>query len=220
MLSNNVQGYEYWRDRDERDPKMDWKNPEELWIRQYWYSMVHPHREVLLNILMRISPFDSLLEIGCSCGSNIYRIRGTFPLKDTNLAGIDANVNCIEFAKSKMGAVDFRVGDFRKLPYPDKSFDIVLSDAALMYVSPEEIEKVMKEIDRVARVAIVLIEWSDKSRLGIVKDFHWARDYMKLLEELGYGGVRRKFTLEEWPSENWLHNGILIAAWKPTIPQA
>ena len=43
--------------------------------------------------------------------------------------------------------------------FEDKSFDIVFTGAALMHIGPDRIKKVIKEILRIAKKALILVEW-------------------------------------------------------------
>jgi ubiquinone/menaquinone biosynthesis C-methylase UbiE len=123
------------------------------------------------------------------------------------LAGIDVNRIAIERAKTHLPNIDLRIAKATELPFPKESFDLVLCDAVLIYVPPEEILAVAMEIDRVAIKGAVLVEWYGKSRLGSIKDYHWARDYAAIFEGLGFEVETIKLTEESWPSAIWKKNG-------------
>lgn len=210
MDNKMTQGDIYWIERSMEDSKRDWKPMSDDWVEDYWDSARHPHRNVILNALKALE-FESLLEVGSNCGPNIARIRKDFRLKDSDLAGVDASVFAINKAKEMLPGVTWKEGLVTNLPFPDKSYDVVLSDAVLMYVGPEEIEKALSEMDRVAKKALVLVEWFDESPLGVVKDYHWARNYTLLLKKLGYKRVDTiKIISTQWPSQNWIKNGYLF----------
>jgi ubiquinone/menaquinone biosynthesis C-methylase UbiE len=114
-------------------------------------------------------------------------------------------------AKELLPAIDYKIGDLRKLPWADKSFDCVVSDAVLLYVGPDEIDKTMDEIDRVTRRGVVLVEReSDKDE---VCSHVWGRNYAKLLEKRGFSVEKIKITPEIWPnSKGWQTYGCIFVA--------
>ena len=213
MFMEEVEDLNYWKNRPLDDVRRDWYYNTDNWITDYRASVVHPHRKLTINALEELAPFESLLEGGCNCGPNLYLIKERFP--GVKLAGIDVNEKAIEEAHRLLPDADIKIGDIEdKLPFEDKSFDIVLVDAVLMYVGPEKIKGVMSELDRVAKRGIILIEWDSESLLGEVKEHHWARDYKGLLEELGFKVEKTKIPAEAWPnrSGNWAKLGYVFGA--------
>lgn len=133
----------------------------EDWIEGYWRSRNHPHRSFLVERICKFSP-NSVLEIGCACGPNLYHIAKKFP--DAEVRGIDINPIAVEkgneyFQQGAISNVKLEVGKAQELKqFADKSFDVVFTDAVLIYISPDEIKQVVKEIFRIGRV-LVLNEW-------------------------------------------------------------
>ena len=206
-----TQDHKYWEQRSLLDQKRDWDKRSENWIEDYRNSIDHPHRWEIIKELIKLAPFESILEIGCNAGPNLAKINYSFP--NLKLAGIDANYDAIRIAKKWLPKAHLQVGNISEgLNLKDKEYDILLSDAVLIYIPPDNIEKVFEEIDRVTKKAVILIEWFDESILGSVKDFHWARNYTIILETLGFTVFSRKLTKEEWPSFNWEKNGHLFVA--------
>lgn len=209
MSSDNYtpQGFEFWSTRSPYDTHRDWRYNTESWLVDYIHSTSHPHRDAILKELAKLEPYESILEIGCNTGPNLVRI------STKKLAGIDANKESIQYAKSILPDADLRVGNFKKLPWPDKSFDVVLADAALMYINPDEILPMMEEIDRVMKKGIVIVDRFHESIKGEVTGYVWGRNYPKLLEHLGYQVSHYPITKELWPeSENWSRFGIVASA--------
>ena len=135
---------------------------DESWIENYWNSRNHPHRSFLVERICRFSPIYSILEIGCACGPNLYQIAKKFP--DAEVRGIDINPIAVqkgnEWVKEEgISNVKLEVGKAQELRrFADKSFDVVFTDAVLIYIPPDEIKQVVKEMLRISRV-IVLNEW-------------------------------------------------------------
>ncbi len=193
------------------------------WVLGYWDSKNHSHRPFLLERIAAFYPFTSLLEIGCNCGPNLYLLARKFP--NVEIAGIDINPEAIEkgrqlFASEGISNVRLSVGKADRLEqFPDKSFDIVLTDAVLIYVGPDKIKKVIQEMLRVARRALILLErhrfevnGKDPQGLGVYSRGLWIRDYAALLKQL-VPGERVKVTAipqELWPEEGWRDLGAII----------
>ncbi len=153
--------------------------------------------------------FDSLLEVGCSAGPNLLKIKKAFPKAE--LHGVDINAESIEVAKKKVKGVTFSVGLIDKLPYEKKKFDVLLADAVLMYTRPEDIKRTLRELNSVTRNAMIIIDRyaPHDSIVGHV----WGRNYPKLLEELGFEVTSHKITEKEWKSsKNWVKYGRVFIA--------
>jgi len=185
----------------------------------FWESVSHPHRELLLTILSKYSP-GSVLEIGCGGGPNLLRIAQAFP--SAKLHGIDINRKAIEFGKkalaeSRVENVELEIGKADDLGrFDDRSFDIVLTDAVLIYVGKDKIDTIAKEMLRIARKAIVMVEYHDSKAGGeggfIAKKGLWARDYSALFKPLkGVVDVElTKITREMWDDDYWSRYGHVI----------
>lgn len=102
---------------------------------------------------------------------------------------------------------------------PDKSFDIVFTDALLLYIGPDKITKVVKEMIRIARRALIFLEWhyfesgqKDPRGLGVYFRGNWKRDYGALLRQ--FVGEERihltKIAKDIWPDKNWSEVGAVI----------
>lgn len=206
----SVEGEYYWRNRSLYDSRKDWHD-ESSWIDGYWNSKDHPHRQLIVSALRNVE-FNSVLEVGCNAGPNLALIRRSFELADYNIGGVDVNLDALEKGKSELPGLEWCEGSVDELPFLDKTWDVVIADAVLMYVEPERIEKAIEEMVRVARKGLILVEWHDKSVLGKVKDFHWARNYEKLLADRGLEVEKIKITKDHWPTKTWEENGYLYTA--------
>ena len=205
MNSSTIQDEKYWATRDDN------------WPESYWRIKNHPHRAFQLDAIKTLYPFKSVLDVGCASGGAIAVIKDRFNLKDVNLAGVDVSERAIAWAKDYQPDIDFQVSDVSWLPFSNDSFDVVLTDACLIYVNPQKIRQAIKELSRVSKMGIVLLEWHDEESIdGVSKDGHWARNYTKLLEELGYKVTTRKITEEVWPdAPSWAMHGMVYIAQAP-----
>lgn len=132
------------------------------WRTEFNRSLKHPHRTLLVEKISSHSPISSILEIGCGHGVNLYLLAKKFP--DAKIVGLDINPKAVAtaqefFIKEKILNVRFDVGKIQELSrFDDKSFDIVLTDAMLIYIQPNEIEPTIRELLRVGNV-VIFNEW-------------------------------------------------------------
>jgi len=135
---------------------------EKSWVEDYWKSRDHPHRAFLVEKICKYAPINSILEVGCASGPNLYNIAKKFP--NAEIRGIDINPSAVEkgnewLKQEGISNVKLEVGRAQELNrFANKSFDIVFTDAVLIYISPNEIKKVVKEMLRISRV-VILNEW-------------------------------------------------------------
>jgi SAM-dependent methyltransferase len=166
-----------------------WRLRGRKWARECLSPEVinHPHREFLLKRIESHRPFESILEVGCASGPNLYRLAKKFP--DIKIFGTDINKKAVKlgrdwFAGQGMGNVEISVSRAEDLrSFLAKSIDIVLTDAALIYISPDRIRKVLKETFRVANKSLIFNEWNyDLGKEPLYRD-HWIYNWKELLKE-------------------------------------
>ena len=190
-----------------------WSQQGEDKIRKTWKTRYSSSSRYLSKALAGIQ-FGSLLELGSSCGNRLAVIAKGRP--DARFVGIDINrlaVTCGNrwLFDEGLHNVTLDCGRIEDLSvYPDRSFDVVFSWAALMYVRPARIPDTLKGVLRVSAKAVVLIEMqtasSDENRTGVYyPPGNWKRDYVGLLEEAGAAPSRVEC---EWVDESiWSPGG-------------
>lgn len=208
-MDNQIENDQYWIKRDPKEERRDWNIKTPDWITGYWKSSNHPHRTQIIVELKKLE-FKSLLEVGCNAGANIQRIRKEFKLDDNDLAGVDVNDDAIRFVQKKLPDIIWRIGNAKDLPFIDKEYDVVLADAVLMYADPTEVEKILSEMNRVAKKAIIICDWDGEN--DEIRDGHWCRNYEKLLKEMGF--QVNKIKIKKWPTKsgNWEKHGYIFVA--------
>ena len=189
----------------------------------YWQTVDHPHRNKLVAAVASFSP-GSVLEVGCNSGPNLYRLAKA--ISDSRLVGIDLNQNAItrgneRFRELGMVNVELRVGKADDLQeFKDVSFDVVFSDAVMIYVGKDKIDRVIDEMLRVAKKGVVLIEWHQEGTKAkgkyLYNKGYWIRDYTALLDErLDVKAVKTtSLTREDWDDDCWGRYGHVIEAVK------
>jgi ubiquinone/menaquinone biosynthesis C-methylase UbiE len=189
----------YWR---YRSCKGDWGGNT-----TYAETYDHPHRQDILDILKEeYGGYFTLLEVGCNSGPNIEAIKRVWGL--AGVVGTDINPKAIKEARQLNPYIPFYVSKADKIGFPDKSFNVVLADAVLMYVGPDKIQKVAKEMLRVASKQIIIVDFHQDGfpAKGKVELGHWVRDYRELFK--GYDVEVRKIT--NWKSYSWQKLGHII----------
>lgn len=136
----------------------------------------------------------SILDVGCAKGFMLYDFKDLLP--KATLAGIDISKYAI--ANSPDAIRPFlRVGNAKALPYPDRSFDLVLSINTVHNLPLEECKQALREIQRVSkRHAFVTMDaWrNDREREQLLKWNLTALTYMhvdewqSLFTDIGYTG--------------------------------
>lgn len=96
---------------------------------------------------------DRILEIGCGTGSLMLVIKRAYPNAD--VVGLDPDPRALEMARRKAERAGVRVrfdrGFSDALPYPDASFDRVMSSFMLHHLGSRDKQLTMREAMRVLR---------------------------------------------------------------------
>jgi len=90
----------------------------------------------------------SVLDVGCGKGFMLYDFKRLMP--ELRIAGIDISQYAYEHALSEVKPF-LRVGDAKELPYPDKSFNLVISINTIHNLGLAECKQALREIQRVGR---------------------------------------------------------------------
>jgi ubiquinone/menaquinone biosynthesis C-methylase UbiE len=115
-------------------------------------------RETLARLALRGA--ERALDVGCGTGSLLGEIGARYP--GAKLAGIDPVAPMLAVARTKLPAgVDLRTGWADGLPWPDASFDVVVSCNVFHYVSNPA--PALQEMSRVLAPGgrIVITDWCD-----------------------------------------------------------
>lgn len=119
-----------------------------------------------------ITAGDRVLDVGCGTGilarEAVARVGST-----GTVTGLDLNEGMLAVARRTRPDVDWRLGDAQELPFDDESFDVVLSQFALMYFP-----------DRVAALKEMKRMLAPRGRLAIAVwgPFERATGYVALAE--------------------------------------
>ena len=178
----------------------------------------HPHRKFLVEKINAFQP-ESILEIGCGYGPNLFWLAKKIP--NAKIKGIDINSLAIRlgrelFKKEELKNVELLEKKADELSeFRDKEFDVVLTDALLICIGPDKIKKVIRELARISRKGIIMAEWHTPEGIKEIYDPHigvWRRNYKILLSEIfpRKSILISKIPTELWPDENWQKFGYII----------
>ena len=137
---------------------------------------------------------SSVLDIGCAKGFMLHDFQRIVP--GIKVAGIDISTYAIAHAKESVKAFA-RVGDAKELPFPDKSFDLVISFTTLHNLPIKECKQAIREVQRVSRkhAFITLDSW--RNTYECERMIKWnltaltymsVEDWKELFAEVGYTG--------------------------------
>jgi len=92
-----------------------------------------------------------ILEVGCGNGYLLRALRDRFPA--AALVGVDLSSDMLALARERsIPGCEIRREDVRSLPFPDASFDVVVSERCLINVPDEDGQaRALREIHRVLR---------------------------------------------------------------------
>lgn len=182
-------------------------------------GIAHPHRRLIEEAVRALHPVGDVLEIGCNAGANLVVLARALP--EARLQGLDINTGAIALgrrwtAERGMTNVSLGEGSFDDLAgMADRSVDVVMTDAVLMYVGPDRIGAVLRDMARIARRGLVVNEWSlppEDERLHLWYDLHWVHNFHQLLREAAPGAPIRgdRIPADVWGGAGWTEYGTLF----------
>jgi arsenite methyltransferase len=139
---------------------------------------------------------EQLLDVGCGRGLLLLEAAQQLPRGQAN--GLDlwstrdqsGNAAAVTQRNARLAGVSGRVqidtGDMRRMPYPDASFDVIISSLAIHNLPTQsDREQAVREIVRVLKPG---------GRLALL-DFRHTGDYLRTLRRCGLADARRS-----WPN--------------------
>lgn len=116
-----------------------------------WLGVEPAHRRLIDQA--DIHPGQRVLEIGCGTGNLAILLKRTHP--EAEVVGLDPDAKALDRARrkseGKAASVEFDLGFSEELPYPDASFDRVLSALMFHHLEPPVKKLALLEVRRVLR---------------------------------------------------------------------
>lgn len=127
--------------------------------------------------------FTRSLEIGCGFG----RLSTAIAQHSDLHTAIDINEDAVQAARVTYPSIDYQFVEARQLPFPDNSFDLVVTWTVLQHIRPEEIEAACAGILRVLTSDGLLMICEETSNPAGSGGHTWhrnVRDYERLFAPL------------------------------------
>lgn len=110
---------------------------------------------LIFKKIIKNSPLKkaSVLDIGCGTGRNISYVKDTSDKNKFDFFGIDYSKSCIGFAKEQYKEKDITYvqHDGKKLPFPDNSFEFIVSSHVLEHIYKKDASMYFSEISRILK---------------------------------------------------------------------
>jgi pseudaminic acid biosynthesis-associated methylase len=130
-------------------------------------------------------PARSVLEVGCTQGDNLVHLARHLPPQ--RIWGVDINPVVLDSLRQHVPGVHPVLGVARRLPFPDDSFDLVVTVGLLIHIPDDALVQVMGELIRVSRQWVLSGEYHADEPTEIVyrgqEGVLFKRDYAALYEE-------------------------------------
>ncbi len=101
----------------------------------------------------QIKPGHRVLDLGCGTATLTILIKKTYPLAD--VVGLDGDPKILAIARAKAARAGAELaldhGMAYQMPYPDQSFDRVLSSLVLHHLTTENKQRALREVVRILR---------------------------------------------------------------------
>jgi ubiquinone/menaquinone biosynthesis C-methylase UbiE len=164
----------------------------------------------LLIAQANIQPGQHVLDLGCGTGT--LAIMAKLAQPSAHVTGLDADPDMLKVAKYKSAQmkaqVKFDVGFTEKLPYPDESFDRVLSSIMIHHLKTPDKIQTAREVYRVLKPGAQLhivdfgtpVTWYGKLLGPLLHKFEEANDNIdgKLPEFFGAPGLKTEVVGNFW----------------------
>lgn len=137
---------------------------------------------------------SSLLDVGCGKGFMLHDLKALIP--GITVQGIDISEYAITNAIEDMRPFTM-VADARKLPFADKSFDVVISINTIHNLDRDDCAQALREIERVSRgKSFVTVDAyrNDEERAAMeawnltAKTMMHVKEWKKFFQQAGYTG--------------------------------
>jgi protein-L-isoaspartate(D-aspartate) O-methyltransferase len=102
-----------------------------------------------------LKPGDKILDVGCGKGFLLYDFTQAVP--GVEVRGLDISSYAIENAKEEVRPF-LQTGHANRLPFADKSFDLVVSITTLHNLYCYDLDKALREVERVGKKKYIVVE--------------------------------------------------------------
>jgi ubiquinone/menaquinone biosynthesis C-methylase UbiE len=130
-----------------------WTSPHDIFVR--WMGLgVNGANSRMIVEMAKIKPGDKVLDVGCGTGDLTLTAENYVGMSGS-AHGIDASPEGIDLARKKVKRSDsetvFEVGLVEKIPYPEATFDVVISRLVIHHLPDDLKRRGFVEIFRVLK---------------------------------------------------------------------
>lgn len=182
---------------------LHWAMAYDLVLRIFWGRSEQRYRSKLLQ-LVRLGAGESVLDVGCGTGTLAIAAKRRVG-QAGKVVAIDASPQMVARARRKAAAaavdVDFQIRTAEALPFPDATFDAVLSTTVLHCLAEVSRRRAIEEMHRVLKPEgrLLIVDFGGPSelrhsfigRVGIHRDFD-LRAAMPMLRDAGFTGIEAR----------------------------
>lgn len=126
-----------------------------------------------------------ILEVGCNIGMQLNALQR---MGFTNLHGIELQAYAVEKAKEVTKGINIIQGSGFEIPFEAGSFDLVYTHGVLIHINPNDLSKIMGEMNRVSSKYIWGFEYFNEETKQIPyrghDGFMWKSDYCSLFQKV------------------------------------
>lgn len=125
-----------------------------------WAELQEPQHKALWDVMLasaNVTAGTKLLDAGCGAGSTCELAKQL----GADITGLDASQELIAIARNRIPEASFDIGELEALPYPDKTFDVIIASLSVQYA--ENPIAALKELRRVAKPggSLVISTWGN-----------------------------------------------------------
>lgn len=164
---------------------------------RFWQGVVRRFRDHY-----RLADDASVLDVGCGKGFMLFDFKQLMP--NLRIAGIDVSPYALENALPEVRPF-LRLGNARELPFPDRSFDLIIAINTVHNLEREDCKQALREIQRVSRrhTFIVVDAWRTPDQERLLREwvltartYCHVDDWEAMFREVGYTGDYYWFMFE------------------------
>jgi len=151
-----------------------------------------------------IEPGQDVLDLGCGTGTLTLMLKDAVPA--ARVTGLDGDVEVLNVARTKAArsghTIQWDLGMAYDLPYPERSFDVVVSSLVIHHLHADDKLRAFREVRRILRPggAFHIVDfgppvgWLTRVQTSLMKHLEQSADNFEgrivgMLEEAGFSGV-------------------------------
>lgn len=177
-------------------------------------EIVNSERAIFIEQVFGKKKPERILEIGFGYGQNLGIIKELAP--EITYVGIELDFERIQgtkhhYSKGFFHNLELIQGDIRNISLKDNSFETVIVSAVLLYLSGKDVKQALKEIFRVTKNRIIILEQATEKLEELILPYpdgenkYYIRNYAKEISEICPGACSQKIEIpnKRWLSESW-----------------